>query len=73
MICKQRRQELGSWQNAKSKGNPAKDKWPLAKLKGIYFNKSCSFVGTNKSVGRIIEDKALFIYSAVTSKRHELL
>jgi len=73
MICKQRRQELGSWQNAKSKGNPARDKWPLAKVKGIYSNKSFSFAGTNKSAGRIIEDKALFIYSAVTSKRHELL
>ena len=48
MICNEWRQELDSWQNAKSQSNPARGKCPLAKVKGIYFNKSFSFAGTNK-------------------------
>ena len=38
-IVIQRRQELVSWQNAKSKHYPARVRWLLAKVKGIYFNK----------------------------------
>jgi len=58
MNCNTGRQGLCSWQNAKSKIIcPARAKWPLAKGKGIYFNKVYCFAGLIKSVGKIIEDK----------------
>jgi len=61
MNCKQRRQELGSWQNATSqRKDPARDKWPLAKVKGIYCNKVCCFAGLVKTVGKIIGDNNLW-------------
>jgi len=70
MNCKQRRQELDSWQNAKSsRKDPARDKWPLAKLKGIYCNKVCCFAGLVKSVGKIIADKLLWNYRTSTQQK----
>jgi len=47
---------LGKIQSHKEK-DPARDKWPLAKVKGIYRNKVCCFAGLVKSCGKIIEDK----------------
>ena len=42
-------QELSSWQNAKSRTNyyPARDKWPLAKRKGIFFHHVFFFAGSH--------------------------
>ena len=67
MSCKQRRQELDSWQNAKSKRTLQGGKCPLAKVKGIYFNKRFFFCRYKQSVGKIITDKALCYYRRRTT------
>ena len=56
----------GSWQNAKSqRKDPARDKWPLAKVKGIYCNKVYCFAGLVKSS----TDKLLWNYSTSTQQK----
>ena len=44
---------------------------PWQKLRVFSINKVCCFVGSVKSVGKIIEDKLLLYYSTPTSKSEQ--
>jgi len=70
MNCK-RRQERSSCQKPKSKITLQGVDAPWQKLRVFSINKVCCFVGSVKSVGKIIEDKLLLYYSTPTSKSEQ--
>jgi len=63
MICKQRRQEHDSWQNAKSKVTLQGTNGPWQKERVFYFT-SFLFCRFKQLIGKFFNDKALFVYSA---------